>query len=65
MLNLNYKDKVRGEIKYMTKIKKYLLSVMILVLGVSFYHDNKTVISTSNILYENGNNNYVLNKILR
>ena len=64
MLNLNYKDKVRGEIKYMTKIKKYLLSVMILVLGVSFYHDNKTVISTSNILYENGNNNYVLNKIL-
>ena len=49
----------------MANIKKYLLLVMILVLGVSFYPDSKTVISTSNILYKESNTtNLVLNKIL-
>ena len=46
------------------KVKKSLLLIMVIVLGVCFYSDNKTIITTSYMNYKEGNNNLVLNKIL-
>ena len=50
----------------MHRLKMCLLLVMVLVLGISFYYNDKVVISASSIVYKDGSStNLVLNKILK